>query len=315
MIHQNLLTLIGDTPLIKINNFDTPTNLYGKLEAMNPGGSVKDRTAYGLICQAEKDGILKKGGTIAESTSGNLGLSLAMISAIMGYKFIAVLDPKVPQSNLNILKAYGAKVVMVNKPDSAGGYQIPRIHKVQELVDTIPGCINLDQYNNGASRLAHYHTTGPEIFKDLDGKVDMVVGAISTGGHLCGTAQYLKEVSDAVIVGVEPEGSVVFGGQYAPYKQNGTGLCFVPGNYISDSIDIKLKVSDKDAFLMTRKLASEEGLLVGASSGGVFHIALELASVYKKGANIVSIFADGGFKYSDTAFSDEWMQAQGFMEE
>lgn len=317
MKYGNLLDIIGNTPLIKIDGFlnDSNVNLYCKLEAMNPGGSVKDRTAYGLILDAEKKGLLRKGGTVVESTSGNLGLSLAMICAIKGYNFIAVVDPKIPQSNINLLKAYGATIDIVDIPDADGGYQKPRIRRVKELVNSIPNCINPNQYCNEAAKLLHYQTTGPEILKDLDGKLDILVGAVSTGGHLCGTAQYIKEQKpDVTIVGVEPEGSVIFGGEYTPYKQNGTGLSFVPENYDSNLIDKEVKVSDKAAFLMTRELAKKTGILVGASSGGILYIALELAkSLKQKEANIVAIFADNGFKYFDTAFSDEWMKKQGWI--
>ena len=263
MKYDNLLGAIGNTPLIRINSFlqESPVCIYGKLESLNPGGSIKDRTAYGLIVQAEKEGILKDGGTIVESTSGNVGLALAMISAVKGYRFIAVLDPKTPRCNINLLMAYGADIEMVDKPDDDGGYQKPRIRRVKEIVGSIPNCVNLDQYNNGAARLAHYHTTGPEIFNDLEGKVDVLVGAVSTGGHLCGTARYLKEnIKGIVVMGVEPEGSVIFGGEYLPYKQNGTGLSFVPENYDPNVVDIELKVSDRDAFLMTRELAKRDGV-------------------------------------------------------
>lgn len=317
MKRDNVLDAIGQTPLVKINNFlpkDSPVNIYCKLEWLNPGGSVKDRTALGLIEKAEKEGTLKPGSTVVESTSGNLGIALAMVCAIKRYRFICVLDPKTPSSNINLLKSLGAEIDIVSETDETGGYQKPRIRRVNEIVSSTPDSINLDQYSNAAAREAHYHSTGPEIYDDLEGQIDVLVGAVSTGGHLCGTAQFLKEkIPDIAVIGVEPEGSAIFGGGYHPYKQNGTGLSFRPKNYIEEFVDIEKKVQDIDAFTMARQLAKKEGLLVGGSSGGVFHIALEHAKTLKKKSNIVVLFPDGATKYADNVFSDEWMEKNGFI--
>ena len=320
MYCNNIIETIGNTPLVKLNNFlteNSKVNLFGKLEWLNPGGSIKDRTAYGLIKKAEDDGLLRPGGTIVESTSGNLGIALAMIAAIKRYRFICVLDPKTPKSNINLMLSYGAEIVIVHETDELGGYQRPRIRKVEEIVAKGKNIINLDQYNNPASRTAHYDSTGPEIYIQLDGKVDILVGAVSTGGHLCGAAQYLKEKNpDIIVIGVEPFGSIIFGGKYAPYKQNGTGLSFKPGNYKSEFIDIEKKVSDKTAFLSAREIAKKEGILLGGSSGGVFHIALEYAKEHSrsnKEINIVMLFADGGTKYLDTIYCDKWMRDNNYI--
>lgn len=314
MIYQSPLELIGRTPMLRLSRLveEGNANLYVKLEMFNLTGSVKDRSALGMIEAAEKEDLLKPDSIIIESTSGNLGVSLAMIAQYKGYKFMCVLDPKAEEGKINTMKAYGAVIVMVDKPDKEGGYQKPRIAKVKQLLETIPNAVNLDQYNNPHNPESHYNTTGPEIYEDLEGRVDVLVGAVSTGGHLCGTAKYLKQqIPNICVVGVEPKGSVLFGGKYQPYLQQGTGLSFQAGNYNDSVIDEKVKVSDEDAFRTTRELARREGILVGGSSGGVIYVALQKARVLSSDKNIVAILPDHGDRYLTTVFSDEWLKEKG----
>lgn len=311
MIYHSPLELIGRTPLLKLSRLveKDHASLYAKLEMFNLTGSVKDRSALGMIEVAEKDGLLKPDSIIIESTSGNLGISLAMIAQYKGYKFMCILDPKAEEGKINAMRAYGAVIVMIDRPDEEGGYQKPRIAKVKELLQTIPNAVNLDQYNNPSNPKAHYRTTGPEIYEDLEGKVDVLIGAVSTGGHLCGTAKYLKgKIPEIWVVGVEPNGSVLFGGKYKPYLQQGTGLSFQAGNYDESLIDEKIKVSDEDAFRTIRELAKREVILVGGSSGGIIHVALQKARVLPPDKNIVAILPDHGDRYLTTIFSDEWLR-------
>lgn len=314
MIFQSALELIGSTPILKLNKITegTKANLYAKLEMFNVTGSVKDRSALGMIEAAEKDGLLKSDSILIESTSGNLGISIAMIARHKGYKFICVLDPKVEEAKTNLMKAYGAAIVMVDKPDKDGSYQGQRINKVKELLKAIPNAVNLDQYNNPNNPHAHYSTTGPEIFEALEGEIDILIGSVSTGGHLCGTAKYLKEkIPDIHIIGVEPVGSVLFGGEYKPYLQQGAGLSFESSNFNPQLIDEKIKVSDSDAFKTTRKFVQSEGLLIGGTSGSVLYVALNKAKDLPEGKNIVVILPDHGDRYLYSIFSDSWLKEKG----
>ena len=311
MIYNSVLDMIGDTPLLKLsklNNINNFANIYVKLEMFNPTGSVKDRSALNMVEQAEKEGLLHPNSILIESSSGNLGISLAMIAMVKGYKFICVLDPKVEEGKINALKAFKAVIVMVDKPDKKGGFQIPRINKVKELLNTIPNSVCLDQYNNPYNPLAHYNTTGPEIFETLKGKIDVIIGSVSTGGHLCGAAKFLKEnIPNIVVVGVEPEGSVIFGGEYHPYLQQGTGLSFKSNNYEPNFIDEKIKVGDYDAFKTVRDFVQSEGILIGGSSGAVLHVAYKIAKELSKDKNIVAILPDHGDRYLNTIYSDNWL--------
>lgn len=311
MIYQNPLALIGNTPLVKITRL-TPMNspnIFLKLEACNLTGSVKDRPALQMIEAAERAGTLKRGSTIIESTSGNLGVSLAAIAAYKGYTMICVVDPKIEETTRNMMKAFGARIVQVDIPDTQGGYQKPRIAKVQELLNTIPDAVNLDQYNNPENPHGHTITTGPELYRELRGTIDVLVGSVSTGGTLCGTARYLKEkIKHLCVIGVEPEGSVLFGGSYMPYLQQGAGLSFTPNNYDPSVIDTKIKVRDEDAFSTAYMLARREGLLVGGSAGGVLFATMTIVKRLPSMATVVCILPDGGNRYLTTFYSDQWLQ-------
>jgi 2,3-diaminopropionate biosynthesis protein SbnA len=304
--------LIGHTPLIRLNTISDKAmgmNIYGKLEALNPGYSVKDRSALQLIEQAKIDYDLQPGATIVESTSGNMGHALAMLCAINHFKFICVLDPKTPRSNVTLVRAFGGRVAMVDSPDETGSFQKKRIEMARTIAKKTPNCINLDQYNNPAAIQAHYLTTGPEIYEQTEGKIDALIGSASTGSHLSGIAKYLKEKNKNIhIIGVEPVGSVVFGGQFKPFLQNGTGLSFKPGNILDKYVDEVIRVSDRDAFAACRQLARTEGLLLGGSSGSVVAAASKYIEHLTKPSIIVVVLPDGGLKYLETIYDDQWLQ-------
>jgi len=307
MLVKSLFECIGNTPLVKLNTFSCiqrNINVFGKIEYLNPGLSIKDRAALRLIKDAEDKNFIKKGDTIVESTSGNMGHSLAMICAIKGYKLICLVDPKTPEVNIKIYKAYGAEVILVKEKDSDGGYQKIRIEKAKELSNR-KGFYNLNQYSNPSCIDVNYDTTGNEIFSALGGKIDILIASVSTGGHLSGISRYLKDkcVTKPLVVGVEPVGSVIFGGLPKPYEQNGTGLSFVPENYISDLVDINFKCSDINAFSTCKNVAINEGLLLGGSSGSVLWAVSKMVKNDVKNCNVVCILPDGGIKYIDTIYS------------
>lgn len=312
MKFRSVEQLIGNTPLLRLNSFcddARKVDIFGKLEALNPAYSVKDRTARQLLAQARSDHELKEGWTIVESTSGNMGHALAMLCAIAKLHFICVLDPKTPKSNVALVKAFGGHVRIVATPDETGGYQRKRIALAKAIAARLPNCINLDQYNNPAAIEAHVLTTGPEIYEQTQGRIDVLIGSASTGSHLSGTAKYLKSRNPNIrIVGVEPAGSVVFGGEYKPYLQNGAGLSFKPGNILTEYIDEVIRVADVDAFAACRKLARNDGLLLGGSSGAVVHAALEYGKKLSSHSNIVVILPDSGLKYLETIYDDQWLR-------
>jgi 2,3-diaminopropionate biosynthesis protein SbnA len=315
MLVQRVDQLIGNTPLIRLNSLsDDEANIsvYGKLEAANPAFSVKDRSALELLRRAAMDYDLSDGWTIVESTSGNMGHALAMLCAIYKYRFVCVLDPKTPKTNINLVKAFGGEVEIVSTPDENGGFQKNRIKVAKEIERQLNRCVNLDQYNNPAAIDAHYKTTGPEIHRQLCGQVDVLIASVSTGSHLSGTARYLKETCSKVLtVGVEPQGSVIFGGTYKPYLQNGAGLSFRPGNILTELVDQVVRVSDYDAFLSCRQVALADGLLLGGSSGAVIHVAKEFAAKAARPCNIVVVLPDSGMKYLDTIYDDQWLINHG----
>ncbi len=305
VLFSNITQLIGNCPIVQINAIEHggKSAIYGKLEYLNPFGSVKDRTAIYLIRAAEAEGKLRPGGGIVESTSGNLGHSLAAICAVLGYQLTCVVDPKMPAVNLNIFRALGAEIEFVDQPDESGNLQLPRIERARQLAKE-KGFVNLDQYNNPVTALAHYKTTGPEVFAAMGEDLDVLVGCVGTGGHLCGTSRFLKErLPRLVTVGVEPVGSVIFGGCYQPTKQNGVGLSFIPGNYDPHVVDREVKCSDEVAFSMIRRVARKDGILLGGSSGAVLAAAGEYASESDEELNILCLLPDGGIKYVDSLYA------------
>ncbi|TFD60383.1 cystathionine beta-synthase [Cryobacterium sp. Hh38] len=314
-IANTILDLIGDTPLVKLHKVTaglTATVLV-KLEYLNPGGSAKDRIAVRIIDAAERDGFLKPGGTIVEPTSGNTGVGLALVAQQRGYKCVFVLPDKVGEDKRNVLTAYGAEIVVT--PTSVSPEDPESYYSVSDrLARDIPGAFKPNQYFNPNGPLSHYETTGPEIWRDTDGTVTHFVAGVGTGGTITGTGRYLREVSnDAVrIIGADPEGSVYSGGTGRPYLVEGVGEDFWPGAYDPAVVHEVIAVSDADSFAMTRRLALEEGILVGGSSGMAVVVALRAAEKLGPDDTIVVLLPDGGRGYLGKIFNDKWMRSYGF---
>lgn len=303
-IVQKLTDLIGGTPLMALHRFEqekgAKANLIAKLEYFNPGGSVKDRIALSMIEDAEKKGILKPGvSTLIEPTSGNTGVGLALVSAVKGYQLILTMPDSMSIERRNLVKAYGAKVELTPGHKGMKG----AIEKAEELKQTIKDAVILEQFDNPANPLAHYRTTAEEIWRDTDGKIDVFVAGIGTGGTISGTAKRLKELNkDIEVVGVEPEGSpVLHGGKPGPHKIQGIGAGFIPKTYNPDVVDKIIDVKDDDAIRTSRELAKHEGLLVGISAGAATYAASQLAQQPEyAGKNIVVLLPDTGERYLST---------------
>lgn len=313
--YNTILEMVGSTPLVKLGKIAAGLEplILAKVEAFNPGGSVKDRPALKMIEEAEKLSLLKAGGTIIEPTSGNTGTGLAQIAAVRGYRCILVVPDKVAQEKINLLKAYGAEVVVVPTSVSASSHE-SYYSVANRLTMEIPGAFQPNQFANPNNPEAHYLTTGPEIWEATGGKITCFVAGIGTGGTISGTTRYLKEKNPKIkIVGVDPEGSIYSGDMAQPYKVEGIGEDFIPRNVDLKLIDEIIRVSDKDSFIMARRLAREEGILVGGSSGTATVAALRVAESMKREDIIVVLMPDGGRGYLSKVFSDEWMQNNGFL--
>lgn len=302
-IAKQLTELIGHTPLLELTKFSAShglqTPIIAKVEYFNPGGSVKDRIALAMIEDAEQRGILKPGATIIEPTSGNTGVGLALVSAVKGYKLILTMPETMSIERRNLVKAYGAEVRLTSGKDGMAG----AIKAAEELRDSIPGSVILQQFENGANPARHYATTGPEIWQDTDGKVDIFVAGVGTGGTVSGIAKYLKEQNPNVkIVAVEPLSSPVLnGGQSGPHKIQGIGAGFVPKTYDASLIDEVLDIDNDDAIRTGRELAQQDGLLVGISSGAAAYAASVLAKrPENEGKTIVTLLPDTGERYLST---------------
>jgi cystathionine beta-synthase len=314
--YNSVLEAIGRTPLIRLNNITRgiKSTIYAKVEFLNPGGSVKDRVALAMVEAAERDGLLKPGGTIIEATAGNTGAGLALVAAIKKYRCIFVLPDKMSQDKINLLKAYGAEVVITPTsvaPDSPESYN----GVAERLAKEIPGAYRPNQFANPNNPLAHYLTTGPEIWQDSEGKVDCFVAGMGTGGTISGTGKYLKEKKPTItIVGADPEGSILSGDSPHSYKVEGIGEDFIPKTFNRQVVDEMVRVSDKESFNTARRLAQEEGLLVGGSAGTALAAALKYAQRLEKPKYIVVLLPDTGRNYINKIFSDSWMQENGFWE-
>ena len=302
-IAKQLTELIGHTPLLELTKFSAAhgllTPIVAKGEYFRPGGSVKDRIALAMIEDAEQRGILKPGATIIEPTSGNTGVGLALVSAVKGYKLILTMPETMSIERRNLVKAYGAEVRLTSGKDGMAG----AIKAAEELRDSIPGSVILQQFENGANPARHYATTGPEIWQDTDGKVDIFVAGVGTGGTVSGIAKYLKEQNPNVkIVAVEPLSSPVLnGGQSGPHKIQGIGAGFVPKTYDASLIDEVLDIDNDDAIRTGRELAQQDGLLVGISSGAAAYAASVLAKRPENaGKTIVTLLPDTGERYLST---------------
>ena len=303
MIHKNITDLIGHTPLVELSKFsalqglDTP--IIAKVEFFNPGGSVKDRVGLAMIEDAERKGTLKPGATIIEPTSGNTGVGLALASAVKGYKLILTMPETMSVERRNLVKAYGAHVKLTPGKDGMPG----AIKAAEALRQSIPGAVILEQFENPANPRKHYETTGVEIWNDTDGKIDIFVAGVGTGGTISGIGKYLKEQNPNVkVVAVEPASSPVLnGGPSGAHKIQGIGAGFVPKTYDASVIDEVLDINNDDAIRTGRELAREEGLLVGISSGAAAFAAAELAKrPENEGKTIVAILPDTGERYLST---------------
>ncbi len=302
-IASSLTELIGNTPLLQLNKFSQAkgleTPIIAKVEFFNPGGSVKDRIALAMIEDAEQKGLLKPGATIIEPTSGNTGVGLALVSAVKGYKLILTMPETMSIERRNLVKAYGAEVKLTSGADGMNG----AIKAAEQLRDTIPGSIILQQFENLSNPQRHYDTTGLELWEQTDGKIDIFVAGVGTGGTISGIGRRLKEKNpDVKIIAVEPKSSAVLNGQPSgPHKIQGIGAGFVPATYSASVVDEVFDVDNDDAIRTGRELARQEGLLVGISSGAAAYAASEVAKrPENKGKTIVALLPDTGERYLST---------------
>jgi cystathionine beta-synthase len=314
---DNVLEAIGCTPLVKLSRITEglPVTVLAKAEQLNPGGSIKDRIGLVMIEHAESQGCLKPGGTIIEATAGNTGVGLALAAACKGYRCIFVLPDKMSADKVNLLKAYGAEVVMTPTsvaPDSPESYN----GVAERLARDIPGAFRPNQFANRYNPEAHYHSTGPEIWQDTEGKVDVFVAGMGTCGTISGTGRYLKEQNpDVIVIGADPEGSVLSGDAPRSYLVEGIGEDYVPAIFNRQVVDEMIRVSDQESFLTARRLAREEGLLVGGSAGTAVAAALKYARRLTEHKVIVVVLPDTGRNYLSKIFSDRWMEDNGFVDQ
>lgn len=322
--YNNIIETIGNTPLVKINKItkDVPALVLGKIESFNPGHSIKDRIGIRMLEDAEKAGIISPGGTIVEATSGNTGMGLALAAAVKGYKCIFTLTTKVAKEKIDILKAIGAEVIVcpydVEPEDPRSYYSV-----AARVAAETPNAVNFNQYDNLSNRLAHYYSTGPEIWKQTEGKITHLVCTAGTTGSVTGTAMYLKEQNPNIQVwAIDTFGSVlkkfhetgaVDPNERYSYLSEGFGKDTVPGNLNTSVIDHFEKVTDKDGAMMARRMAAEEGLFMGYSAGSTLAGFMQLANKVKEGDVVVCIFHDHGSRYVSKIYNDEWMIEKGLM--
>lgn len=314
--YDNVVELIGNTPLVRLHTVSEgiSATVLAKIEYLNPGGSVKDRIALRMVEEAEKAGLLQPGGVIVEPTSGNTGVGLALVAQLRGYRCVFVCPDKVSEDKRNVLRAYGAEVVVC---PTAVAPEDPRSYYTvsDRLAAEIPGAWKPDQYANPNNPLSHYESTGPELWQQTEGRITHFVAGIGTGGTISGVGRYLRQVSagGVKIIGADPEGSVYSGGTGRPYLVEGVGEDFWPQTYDRDICDEIVEVSDKESFAMTRRLAREEGLLVGGSCGMAVVAALRVARRVGPDDVVVVLLPDGGRGYLSKLFNDDWMARYGFL--
>ncbi len=312
--YKRVEDLIGGTPLVRLNRVTAglrPT-IMAKVESMNPGGSVKDRIGLAMIEDAERTGQLKPGGTIVEATAGNTGVGLAISAAAKDYRCIFVLPDKMSRDKVDLLKAYGAEVVITRTdvpPDSPESYN----GIADRLAGETPGAFRPNQFANPANPAAHYRSTGPEIWADTDGLVDVLVAGIGTGGTISGTGRFLKEKKPTLkVVGADPAGSILSDDSPKPYKVEGIGEDFFPDTYDRGVVDEMIRITDQESFTMARRLTREEGLLSGGSAGTAVAATLKFAARFDEDKLIVVILPDTGRNYISGFYSDQWMENNGF---
>lgn len=313
-IRPDIVAAIGDTPLVRLSRLHPPGNLIAKIEFMNPGGSIKERIAVTMIDRAEEEGLLKPGGTIVEPTSGNTGVGLALVGAVRGYRVVCTVPDKVSEEKRDLLRAYGVEVIVTpteygpDHPDSYYGV-------ADRIAAEIEGSFQPNQYFNEANPRAHYETTGPEIWEQTDGAVDVLVAGVGTGGTITGAGRFLKEKKPGLeVVGADPEGSIFTKGPEGDIHQylvEGVGEDFYPETVDLDVIDRFIEVTDAQSFAMARKLARVEGVLTGGSGGLAVEAALRVADEDHERL-VVAIVPDSGRGYLSKIFNDEWMEANGF---
>jgi cystathionine beta-synthase len=312
---ESILDLVGNTPLVRLSKVTEGLRplILAKLEQLNPGGSVKDRIGLSMLEDAERRGLLRPGGTVVEPTSGNTGHGLAMAAAIKGYKMIFVMPDKMSSEKISLLRAYGAEVVIcptnVERESAQSYYSV-----ADRITREVPGAFQPNQYFNPRNPEAHYRTTGPEIWRQTDGRITTFVAGVGTGGTITGVGKYLKEQNPAVrVIGADPEGSI-YSGEIAPYKVEGVGEDFWPGTFDRDVVDEFIQVTDRECFVAARKLARQEGILVGGSAGLALHAAIQVAVDSKPDDVIVVLLPDTGRNYLSKFFSDEWMRQNGYLQ-
>ncbi|HRE91585.1 MAG TPA: cystathionine beta-synthase [Myxococcota bacterium] len=320
----NVIAAVGNTPIVRLNKVAAhvqPASVYAKLEYLNPGGSVKDRPAINIVDEAERDGRLKPGGTIVEPTSGNTGMGLAMVAAVRGYKTIFVMPDKMSEEKMAALRAFGSKVVVcptnVEPEDPRSYYSVAR-----RLSEETPNAILANQYHNPANPAAHYASTGPEIWEQTGGEIDVLVSSMGTGGTISGTARYLKEKKPSLkVVGVDPIGSIYYDyfrtgrmPSASTYRVEGFGEDFLPSTMDFSFVDEVIRVSDKECFQWTRRIVREEGLYTGGSAGGTICAGVKYAERNRQALNILCILPDSAVRYLSKIFNDTWMKEGGFLD-
>ena len=296
--YNDIRDLIGNTPILKLNNISTKegVNIYAKIEGTSPGGSCKDRVGIYMVEKAEKEGKLKPGSTIIEATAGNTGIGIALAAINKGYKIIFIVPDKFSIEKQKIMKALGAEIINTPKEEGMEG----AINLANSLLSEIPNSLSLNQFKNEANPLAHYETTGRELYDGLDGQIDYFVAGAGSGGTISGVLKFLKEnISEVKVILADPVGSIIGGGQCGTYKIEGIGNNFIPETMDMSLVDDVIKVNDEEAFDAVKLLAKKEGLIVGSSSGAAFAAVLKLAEKIEKG-NIVTIFPDRGDRYFST---------------
>ena len=320
-IKPSLINAIGNTPIVKINQFNTGLcELYVKLECLNPGGSIKDRIALYMVEDAENSGLLKEGGTIVEATAGNTGIGLALVAAAKQYKLLFVIPDKMSQAKIDHLRAMGAEIYLT-RSDVERGHPEYYQDLAENLAKNIPNSVYINQFGNLSNVKAHYEWTGPEIWKQMNGDIDAFVCGVGTGGTLTGVGKYFKEKSsDIDMILADPEGSILAplineGRKIIPGKWlvEGIGEDFIPAICDIDLVRQAYSISDQEAFSTARALLKKEGIYGGSSTGVLFAAALKYCSVQRKPKKVLTLICDGGAKYQDKMYNDQWLKDKGFV--